>query len=83
MKNFFILVGICIIACSADTIIAPYPDINQSLDRIDQSIEHVDSQSLSYEDVTDENITAAILQAADQYDLNDVELQAVLDNYAD
>lgn len=83
MKQMLILFTLCVIACSADTIIAPYPDLNQSFDRVNQAISHVDSQSLSYEDVTDENITAAILDAASVYELNDVELQSVLDHYAD
>jgi hypothetical protein len=83
MKNFFILVGICIIACSADSIVSSHPDDHASFVRVSDAIASVDSLDLQYEDVTDENISAAILQAADHYDLSDVELQAVVDNYAD
>ncbi len=83
MKNFLILVTLCIIACSADTIVASRSDDHASFMRVSDAIASIDSLHLQYDDVTDENITAAILHAADHYHLDDVELQAVVDNYAD
>jgi hypothetical protein len=38
---------------------------------------------LQYDDVTDDNITTAILTADSLFDLSDEALQKVLDNYAD
>ncbi len=47
------------------------------------TISYIDSLPLIYEDVTDESITTAILDAADKFRLNDDELQQVVDHYAD
>ena len=80
MLILFVLVAI---ACSADTILSPHPEEFASFNRVSDAIHSIDQLHLQYEDVTDENISAAILHAADQYDLTDEELQAVVDNYAD
>ncbi len=47
------------------------------------TISYIDSLPLIYEDVTDESITTAILDAAYKFRLNDDELQQVVDHYAD
>jgi hypothetical protein len=47
------------------------------------TISYIDSLSIEYDDVTDESITTAILDAADKFRLNDDELQQVVDHYAD
>ena len=83
MKQMLILFTLCVIACSADTIVASHPDDHASFMRVSDAIASIDSLHLQYDDVTDGNITAAILHAADTYALNDDELQAVVDNYAD
>lgn len=83
MKNFVLLLGICVIACCADTIIAPRPESAQTISKTTQAIIHIDEMTIPYEDVTDEGITSAILQTAELYDLSDDELQAVVDHYAD
>jgi hypothetical protein len=44
---------------------------------------YINSLHLQYDDVTDDNITTAILTADSLFDLSDEALQKVLDNYAD
>lgn len=51
--------------------------------KVASAIEYIDNQHLVYDDVTDDNITEAILTANDLFNLSDDELQSVVDNYAD
>ena len=81
MKQFLFLCVICLMACTADTWVSTYPTSDSS--SVEDAVHHIDSLHLSYEDVTDENITDAILETADMMSLSDDELQAVVDHYAD
>jgi len=83
MKAFLILSVVCMLATTADTWVNPHPEVNRSFDKVDQAVQHIDSLGLVYDDVTDDNITAAILETADVLSLSDDELQAVVDHYAD
>jgi hypothetical protein len=56
---------------------------SDSSNKVLYTISYIDSLPLIYEDVTDESITTAILDAADKFRLNDDELQQVVDHYAD
>jgi len=53
------------------------------VNKVSYTISYIDSLGLIYDDVTDECITTAILDAADKFRLNDDELQQVVDHYAD
>lgn len=83
MKQFLIIAVICMLACTADSWVNPHPEVAESINKSTQAIIHIDEKHLFYEDVTDENISAAIMDAAILYDLSDDELQAVVDHYAD
>lgn len=83
MKAFLFLTVACMIASTADTWVNPHPEVSQSVNKTTQAIIHIDKMHLSYDDVTDENITAAIMDASLLYNLSDDELQAVVDHYAD
>lgn len=50
--------------------------------KVSYTISYIDSLSIEYDDVTDESITTAILEASDKFRLNDDELQQVVDHYA-
>lgn len=56
---------------------------NNTVNKVSYTISYIDSLGLIYDDVTDECITTAILDAADRFRLNDDELQQVVDHYAD
>ncbi len=56
---------------------------SDSYNKVLYTISYIDSLPLIYEDVTDESITTASLDAADKFRLNDDELQQVVDHYAD
>ena len=56
---------------------------SDSSNKVSYTISYIDSLPLIYEDVTDESITTAILDAAYKFRLNDDELQQVVDHYAD
>lgn len=83
MKQMLILFVLVAIACSADTILSPHPEEFASFNRVSDAIHSIDQLHLQYDDVTDESITTAILDAADKFRLNDDELQQVVDHYAD
>lgn len=64
--------------------VSPYVMTDSDHDnKVLYTISYIDSLPLIYEDVTDESITTAILDAADKFRLNDDELQQVVDHYAD
>lgn len=64
--------------------VSPYVMSDSDHDnKVSYTISYIDSLPLIYEDVTDESITTAILDAADKFRLNDDELQQVVDHYAD
>jgi len=64
--------------------VSPYVMTNSdSSNKVSYTISYIDSLPLIYEDVTDESITTAILDAAYKFRLNDDELQQVVDHYAD
>jgi hypothetical protein len=50
---------------------------------VHMAICYINSLHLQYDDVTDDNITTAILTADSLFGLSDEALQKVLDNYAD
>ena len=56
---------------------------SDSSNKVSYTISYIDSLPLIYEDVTDESITTAILDAANKFRLNDDQLQQVVDHYAD
>jgi hypothetical protein len=56
---------------------------SDSSNKVLYTISYIDSLPLIYDDVTDESITTAILEAAYKFRLNDDELQQVVDHYAD
>ncbi len=56
---------------------------NNTVNKVSYTISYIDSLGLIYDDVTDDCITTAILDAADRFRLNDDELQQVVDHYAD
>jgi hypothetical protein len=56
---------------------------SDSSNKVSYTISYIDSLSIEYDDVTDESITTAILDASDKFRLNDDELQQVVDHYAD
>jgi hypothetical protein len=56
---------------------------NNNVNKVSYTISYIDSLGLIYDDVTDDCITTAILDAADRFRLNDDELQQVVDHYAD
>jgi hypothetical protein len=66
------------------TYVSPYVMSDSDHDnKVSYTISYIDSLPLIYEDVTDESITTAILDAAYKFRLNDDELQQVVDHYAD
>ena len=66
------------------TYVSPYVMSDSDHDnKVSYTISYIDSLPLIYEDVTDESITTAILDAANKFRLNDDQLQQVVDHYAD